>query len=288
MNDMIFPFPHFILVGMMKCGTTSLARALSIHPEVHFSTPKEPRFFSDDDAYEKGFEHYRRVFGSDAECNGKKVGEGSVNYSHAPEIEKSCARITLNLPEVKIILMVRDPLEQIKSAWNYRHLIHGYPGENLLSACIHKNPIYIKNARYIEVLATLRRHFAPERIRVLFMEDLRTSFRETIQQACEFIGVDPTRQPAEQIHANKTTDIRRPRFLTQALKSVPGVQRLYAHLPRGLRLAFGRIIHRGAIKGSAAEFTMENRAFLLDCLRSDSLAFLEEHGKNYNFWSLDY
>ena len=37
-----------LIIGAMRCGTTSLFSYLSQHPEVAPSTPKEPDFFAND------------------------------------------------------------------------------------------------------------------------------------------------------------------------------------------------------------------------------------------------
>jgi len=38
----------FFVIGAPKCGTTLLSTHLSEHPEISFSKPKEPHFFSRD------------------------------------------------------------------------------------------------------------------------------------------------------------------------------------------------------------------------------------------------
>ncbi|WP_040414858.1 sulfotransferase [Desulfococcus multivorans] len=43
--DLIF-FPDFFIIGAPRCGTTSLSRYLSKHPDICFSRPKEPHYFS--------------------------------------------------------------------------------------------------------------------------------------------------------------------------------------------------------------------------------------------------
>jgi len=70
---------RFFVIGAPKCGTTSLCSILAEHPEVGFSIPKEPRFFSHDEIYARGFDWYHGLF---PERDGKKsVGEGSTSYA---------------------------------------------------------------------------------------------------------------------------------------------------------------------------------------------------------------
>ena len=37
---------NFMLIGAMKCGTSTLAQILKNHPEIGFCREKEPQFFS--------------------------------------------------------------------------------------------------------------------------------------------------------------------------------------------------------------------------------------------------
>lgn len=37
-----------VIIGCMKCGTTSLFYYLSQHPQIAACNPKEPNFFADD------------------------------------------------------------------------------------------------------------------------------------------------------------------------------------------------------------------------------------------------
>ncbi len=54
--------PDFLIVGAMKCGTSTLAAQLGAQPGLFMTTPKEPNFFSDDDVYARGMAWYRALF----------------------------------------------------------------------------------------------------------------------------------------------------------------------------------------------------------------------------------
>ena len=81
-------FPAFFLIGAPRWGTTALSSYLANNPQVCFSRPKEPHYFSlfaphaslDDleSAYlARYFSHYRESH--------KAVGEGSVSYLYSPD-----------------------------------------------------------------------------------------------------------------------------------------------------------------------------------------------------------
>ena len=52
--------PDFLIIGAMKCGTTTLQAQLALQEGVFMTTPKEPNFFSDDDVYARGLDWYSR------------------------------------------------------------------------------------------------------------------------------------------------------------------------------------------------------------------------------------
>ena len=68
--------PNFLVVGAMKCATTSLCAALAQRMDVFIC---EPNFFCRDNHYDKGLAHYARLF-ENAEKE-TAIGEGSTSYT---------------------------------------------------------------------------------------------------------------------------------------------------------------------------------------------------------------
>ena len=103
--------PTFLIIGAPKTGTTSLWALLSEHPDVFVFPWKGTQFFSK--RYDWGFAWYESLFdeGSDATA----IGESSANYSLGPSDSPVPQRIADYLPGVRLIYMVRNPLERIES-----------------------------------------------------------------------------------------------------------------------------------------------------------------------------
>jgi hypothetical protein len=107
-------FPNFFLIGAPRCGTTALSSYLADNPQVCFSRPKEPHYFSlfahaslDDleTAYlARYFSHYRESH--------KAIGEGSVSYLYSPD---ALRRILHLNPEARFIVILRNPLDMLPS-----------------------------------------------------------------------------------------------------------------------------------------------------------------------------
>src|SRR5512142_3502978 len=109
--------PDFIIIGAMKCATSTLHEQLAIQPGLFMSRPKEPNFFSDDDIYAKGWDWYRGLFeGADERA---LCGESSTHYTKLPTYPHTVARIRRHLPRVKLIYIMRDPIERLIS-----HYLH--------------------------------------------------------------------------------------------------------------------------------------------------------------------
>ena len=121
--------PNFIIVGVARCGTTSLFHYLEQHPEIGMAKVKEPKYFSsldltlpqngigdstvfsklikDEASYDNLFEGLEGY---------KAVGEASSDYFYYHKTV--IPRIKKKLGDIKIIVCLRDPVERAFSAYN--------------------------------------------------------------------------------------------------------------------------------------------------------------------------
>lgn len=109
--------PDFIIIGGMRCGTSSLFRNLMNHPSVAPPTMKEPHFF--DYYYSKGPLWYRSHFPTvflrlERKLARKRfiTGEATPIYIFHPDVPRRVARI---LPQVKLIALLRNPVDRAYS-----------------------------------------------------------------------------------------------------------------------------------------------------------------------------
>ncbi|MGA9595168.1 MAG: sulfotransferase [Acidimicrobiia bacterium] len=109
-------YPGFLIIGGIRCGTTSLIRYLGEHPEVAIASTKEPHFF--DWNFGRGDNWYRSFFPLRVAGRHLVVGESSPAYlmdTRAP------ARSAASMPEARLLLLVRDPVERAHSHYRYRY-----------------------------------------------------------------------------------------------------------------------------------------------------------------------
>jgi hypothetical protein len=120
----IRPLPEFLIIGAQRCGTTSLYKYLAEHPRFVSATLKTKGVHFFDMNYDKGMAWYRAHFPTSAyralfrARNGADLvtGEASPYYLFHPEVPH---RLAQHLPSVKLIVMLRDPIERTYSQWQH-------------------------------------------------------------------------------------------------------------------------------------------------------------------------
>jgi len=105
--------PEFMLVGGMKCGSTSLARYLSAHPQVRLSGPKEPHYWTwhrFPDKYQNFFVNESPVLDpAPGQCISGEFSTSSLIHPLVPR------RVQPNLPGLKILVLLRNPVDRAYS-----------------------------------------------------------------------------------------------------------------------------------------------------------------------------
>src|SRR5438105_1889408 len=135
--------PNLLIIGGLKCGTTSLHHYLSLHPEVAMSRPKELNFFVEDLNWPLGADWYASHFDPAASIR----GESSPHYTNRPRFGGVPERISSVLGRPRLILVVRDPIDRMLS--HYLHnLGGGYEKCSLDEAFAEPQGSYVARSRY--------------------------------------------------------------------------------------------------------------------------------------------
>jgi hypothetical protein len=182
-NRMFRP-PDFVIIGAMKCATTTLHEQLAGQPRIMMSFPKEPNFFSDDDIYARGFDWYFSLF-ADAD-DAAVCGESSTHYTKLPTYPETVRRMSSALDGIKLIYVMRHPIDRLIS-----HYIHevttGRITEGIHEA-IDRHPELVDFGRYHMQISPYLAEFGPESILPVFFRRLVAHSQDELERIGRFIG----------------------------------------------------------------------------------------------------
>lgn len=190
----------------MKAGTTSLYHYLRGHPEIFMSKIKELDFFVYEINWERGFDWYRRQF-SGAGPDMVAVGEASTNYAKYPRYSGVPSRIAESLPGVRLIYVIRHPIERMRS--HYRHSVALGVERDPIHKALLENPVYRNYSQYGLQIEQYLQHFPREQLLIITSEELRHARTSTMQRVYAFIGVDKSVIPSSLEREYYKTDERR-------------------------------------------------------------------------------
>lgn len=226
--------PNFIIIGAMKCGTSTVHEQLARQPGVFMSTPKEPCFFSDDDQWNKGLDWYQSLFASAG--NASYIGESSTHYTKLPSYPNTVARIKATLPEgTKFIYVQRDPIERLIS-----HYIHEWTMgviNSSLEDALDQHPELIAYSQYERQLEPFLNAFGEDAIHVAHFEDLKTDPDHFFKGVKRFLNAPDSWSWDHSLSAQNPSSerLRKTPFLAfvQESKSLTWLRRTF--LPQQLR-----------------------------------------------------
>lgn len=190
--------PSFVCIGAPKCATTWLFRCLLEHPEVFVSDFKEINFFTvcrwGDDYESKGLDYYLDLF--DEATAEQVVGDFSPNLLQDPFAPE---RLRALVPEARLIVMLRNPVERSQSHYHYvrnRSSYRGYSLQEVLEDPSRDHAGFLSQGLYGEQLELWLEHFPRDQLLVIATEDVRDGPEQVFRRTCEFIGVSPNFAPS--------------------------------------------------------------------------------------------
>ena len=176
--------PDFVIIGAMKCGTTTLAAQLAAQPGVFITTPKEPNFFSDDAVFARGLPWYENLF--DAARPGDLRGEASTHYTKLPSHPHTLDRLLPVLPGAKLICMIRNPLDRAVSHYIHEWSMGKMSGD--IEAAFDQHPELIDYGRYGHQLAPWVESFGRTALFVSSLEVMTAAPQALLDRLSAFLG----------------------------------------------------------------------------------------------------
>jgi ribose 5-phosphate isomerase B len=268
--------PNLVVIGGLKCGTTSIHHYLNLHPQIEMSRPKELNFFVAELNWPLGPGWYASHFSGRSSVR----GESSPHYTNRPRFEGVAERMRSLLGDARVVYVVRDPIDRMLS--HYLHnLGGGYDDRSLADALADPESAYVARSRYFFQLEPYLEEFGRERIEIVSREELKRDRSATMRRLFEFLGVDAgfsSKHFEREWETGTAKGGGRFRVMDRAVR-LPGlrtVDRNFDRLPEALRWLVERVIHDpGAGEAPKPEVPRTLSAELTDLFRDD-VARLEQ------------
>ena len=277
--------PNLIIVGGLKCGTTSIHHYLGLHPEIQMSKPKELNFFAQELNWDLGLDWYASRFDGRFAVR----GESSPHYTNLPRFRGVPERIKRHCPDARLIYMVRDPIKRILSHW-----VHatgaGYETGEMVEVLSQPDTSYMNRSKYWMQLQPYLEHFEREQIEIIAQEELQSEREETMRKAFAFAGVDESftsEQFDREWEKSSAKESDKYQFMEKLIK-LPGFRsfdRNFDRLPERMRWMVEKVVH-DPDKPSAPKpkLSDEAEAKIKSCFTKDVAALKEFAGRDFAGW----
>jgi len=275
-------FPNFLLIGGMKCGTTSLANQMAEHPDIFMSPIKEPHFFAMDEQWNRGVAWYEQLFENAGDA--KAVGEASTTYTMVPFHDDVVLRIAQTLTDVQFIYVVRHPVKRLIS--NYTHLWHAGQDVGPLEEMVDSYPQLLAASRYYFQIEQYLHKFPADRMLVLAFEDFVKEPLALHRRIYQFLEVDPEFIPGDLSAKNVAAQKVRESSWVQTARDLPLVRSLARWLlPEEIRSSIAKI---GGKQQIDVDLSPELHHRLLGEFRPDVAKLSDFVGRDFSeLWDLD-
>lgn len=195
------PKVNFLVIGAQKAGTTALDHCLRQHPEIGMADEKEVHYFDDEGAFaQEPTDHsaYEAHFSGTNRFHGETT---PIYLWWKP----ACERIHRYNPDMKLIAVLRDPVDRAFSQWNME-FNRGDETRDFGSAIQaeleqrkvdpeqqHRVFSYLSRGFYAEQIERFQQTFDPSQILWVMYQDLRRDPRSQLHRIFDHLGVDPRR-----------------------------------------------------------------------------------------------
>ena len=218
--------PDFLVIGGQRCGTTTIFKALSEHPQVmRPGVEKGIDYFTFNYGHSEGWYRGHFPISSLARLrtaqHGRPVAfEACTYYMFHPF---AMERIAKDLPDVKLVVMLRNPVERAYSAYKHE-LARGFETETSFERALelederldgeyermaadvsyesfaHRHHAYRRRGQYVDQLDRVYTHFDRSQVHVLDSEGFFGEPKQEYRRLIEFLGLSPFEPEAIEQH----------------------------------------------------------------------------------------
>jgi len=235
---------NLLIIGTQKAGTTSLYYYLKQHPSIYFSEVKEVNYFAIDEFYKRGVKYYHSFF-----PNHKKQEIIASAYVHMLPNPKCAERVKEYNPDMKFIVMLRDPIKRAISAYKYAIQNHWekedvsftkafeLESERLNSENPNYDITYFYDGLYYKHLSNWMNHFPKKNFIIIRDTDLKNNPEQVLSSIFEFLNIDKEKKIDFSRNYNEAGEVRFKYLQGLLVTGTPMINKIFGViLPRRFKL----------------------------------------------------
>jgi Sulfotransferase domain len=191
----------FIVAGAQKSGTTALHYFLSKNSDIILPGRQELHFFDDEPLFSHQPVDYQHLHDHFQKIGGDKIsGECTPNYLYWPTAMERICRYN---PKIKLIILLRNPIDRAFAHWNMQRFKEREPLDFLDALKEEANrtaePLsiqarrfsYVARGYYSEQLDRVFKFFPKEQVKIVKFEEFRNQKQRTLDSIFHFLKVKP-------------------------------------------------------------------------------------------------
>jgi len=276
MADPIPKDRYVLIVGAMKCGTSSLFSYLAEHPQICPAARKEPEFFSENQNHGIELSNYDDLWEFDASIH-RYVLEASTGYTKYPAEPNVAKNIFQHGIDPKLIYVIRNPYDRISSHFNFfsfRRKTQKW--QNWQHSVVSK--YLIDTSNYFLQLEQYSKYFPVENMLLLDFKELVESPEKLLQKVYAFLGVSEQHFPDTYINRNPINQ----KTAVQRRIQVSPLAPMVSHIPKPLRTLGKRMLPQKSL--DKQQLTQAQRDYIYKELETDMAKLQQFYGFNVSQW----
>lgn len=260
---------YALIIGSMKCATTSLFSYLAEHPAICPASIKEPEFFSRHQGHRREIARYEDLWDFDPERH-RYAMEASTGYTKFAEMGVAAAIHAHGL-RPRLIYILRDPFERIESHYNFMLQDPVWRRDIL-------DPNIVQTSNYHLFVQDYVRVFGAESLLLLDYDELSADPRTVVNRSCAFLGI-PEMETIADLSARNVTDRPKSGLERAVRRLAPGFAGAAPQaIKQPLRQAFA------AIRPQKAKLGPAQRDRVAEALAPGMARLHVEHGVDVARW----
>lgn len=264
-----------IIIGAMKCGTSSLYNYLVKHPSICPSIVKEPEYFSCNQEHGHKVDKYEDLWDFDPSTHRYvlEASTGYTKYASEPNVPETIHKYGVS---PKFIYIIRDPF--VRTLSHYNHVRYKY---DIGSDWSFLSDHIIDVSKYFLQLEQFRKYFPKESLLVLDFDDLKADPQGVLDKVYDFLNLPKIQISDDFSVHNKTTTLSK---FQMFIKRRPYLRKPYLLFPQGIRSIGKKIFTKYSVPEESKKLTEEEKGSIYERLADDMKLFHQEYDFDVKKW----